>query len=68
MMTYNPVGVTMCYCRQQLKHNRFDFRLQEWMGHIGQKSFKVMLNKRHHNKNPAMIRVRIICIRMKVTY
>lgn len=54
MMTYDPISVAMCYCRQQLKHDRFDFRLQEWMGHIGQKGFEIVLDKWHHNEDPVM--------------
>ena len=36
---------------QELKHERFDFGLQEWRGHDGEERLQVVLDKVHHDEH-----------------
>ena len=47
----NPVGMAMGDGGQELKHERFDFGLQEWRGHDGEERLQVVLDKVHHDEH-----------------
>lgn len=36
---------------QQLEHQCFDFRLQEWRGHYSEQGFEVVFDEVHDDKN-----------------
>jgi hypothetical protein len=47
----DPVGMAMGDGGQELKHERFNFGLQEWRWHDGEERLQVVLDKVHHDEH-----------------
>ena len=48
----DPAFVAKAHGRQQLQHERFDLRLEEWRWHDAQQCLQIMLYEVHHNEHP----------------